>query len=113
MTIFFFSPLFAGSQSVIIKAMVDKNKITIGDRITYTLTIEHPFELKNNVKLPDVGANLDAFEIKNYEIIKPKKRKGKIIHTFKYILTTFTTGKYNTPNDQENQIQCGLDTFIY
>jgi hypothetical protein len=89
--------------SVILKASVDRNKITIGDRITYTVVIEHDPEIQ--IKSPEPGANLGEFEIKDYEIIGPKSRysfkkfriRRKKVIEYRYTLTTFTTGEFKIP----------------
>ena len=79
-----------------IKTAVDKAEIFVGDRILYTITITYDsiFELIP----PPLGANLGAFEVKDYEPDVTKKLKnGKIQSETKFILSTFTTGEYVIP----------------
>jgi len=83
---------YAAADSVSIKSSVDKPRITIGDKITYSLSVIH--DAKLNVKLPDIASSLASFEIKDYETDKPKRKGGKLIRSYSYVITTFTTGEY-------------------
>jgi len=87
----------AGSSGELIrvKAEVDKAVITIGDRITYALTIEYEPRLK--IEQPGPGANLGQFEIKDYTIHDPVERDGLISQTFDYQISVFDTGTYIIP----------------
>ncbi len=87
--------LFAGQSLVNIKAAVDRSVITIGDRITYTLTIEHAKNIR--IKQPGPGANLGMFEIKDYQISEPVEKNGLISQTFTYQISVFDTGHFVIP----------------
>ncbi len=87
--------LFAGQALVNIKAAVDKSVITIGDRITYTLTIEHAKGIQ--IKQPGPGANLGMFEIKDYKIYDPVEKDGLISQKFEYQISVFDTGHFVIP----------------
>ncbi|RMG67493.1 MAG: hypothetical protein D6715_04655, partial [Calditrichaeota bacterium] len=68
-----------------VRAAVDRNTITIGDRITYTLTIVHPESLQ--VQQPGPGANLGQFEIKDYHIDEPRHENGQVVEQFRYVIS--------------------------
>ncbi len=79
-----------------VESKVDKATITIGDRVTYTLTIKSDPKVKLD-PIPS-GSNLGAFEIKDYKSYPPEKSKEeKMINKAEYNITTFTTGEYVIP----------------
>lgn len=94
--------LFLHSE-IIVKTTVNKNKITIGDKIIYSVIIEHSPEI--NVKFPELETKLGEFEIKDYKVIGPKKKltlknfalRIRLKTNYKYIITTFTTGEFKIP----------------
>lgn len=89
-------PLLSQSNSLIrVQAEVDKSIITIGDRLTYTLTIDHQEGIR--IEQPGPGANLGQFEIKDYQIHDPVKKNGNIIQIFEYEISVFDTGRFIIP----------------
>ncbi len=78
-----------------VRAEVDRNTITIGDRITYTITIVHDESLK--VQQPGPGANLGQFEIKDYHIAEPRHENGRLVEQFRYVISVFDTGRFVIP----------------
>lgn len=94
-----------------LKAEVDKDNITIGDRIKYEITVEYDEGV--TVGPMAIAENLGEFEIKDYHIEEPKKTKDKRwISKTDYIITAFTTGdftiqpvrvKYKTPDGNEKE----------
>ncbi|UCF64226.1 MAG: hypothetical protein JSW33_16965 [bacterium] len=85
----------SSSELITVRAEVDKAVITIGDRITYALTIEYESHLK--IEQPGPGANLGQFEIKDYTIHEPLKKDGMISQTFDYEISVFDTGTFSIP----------------
>lgn len=87
----------ANEPPVKVKAEVDQTEILIGDRITYTVTIEADPEA--DIVPPDVAANLAEFEIKDYQVSGPKKSwwRKKVVTIYEYTFTIFTTGEYEIP----------------
>ena len=84
------------AQSLIrVQAEVDKSVITIGDRITYTLTIQHEKGL--HIEQPGPGANLGQFEIKDYHIEDPVEKDNMVTQKFNYQISVFDTGKFVIP----------------
>lgn len=79
-----------------IETAVDRAEVFVGDRIAYTVTITYDstFELIP----PPLGANLGAFEVKDYEPdVTTILDNGKIQSQTKFTLSTFTTGDYVIP----------------
>lgn len=75
---------------VLVKSGVDRHRITIGDRLRYTISVEKDRSLDLEPIDPSIG--LGQFEIKNYEAKKPKRKAGKEIYEYEYTITTFSTG---------------------
>lgn len=91
-----FSPPQSRAQGqVTISASVDKSVIHIGDLITYTVKVTRDPDVK--VKLPAVGENLGGFEIRDYQVHKPRKEGGKVVDQFDYIISTFDVGEFEIP----------------
>lgn len=79
-----------------VKTSVDKAQIFVGDRITYTITITYDSILE--LIPPPLGANLGAFEVKDYEPdITTRLKNGKVQSETRFVLSTFTTGEYVIP----------------
>lgn len=75
---------------------VDKAEIYVGDLITYTVSITYDstFEMQP----PPLGANLGAFEIKDYQAdIVTRLDDGRIKNDNVFVISTFTTGDYVIP----------------
>ena len=89
------SGLFATQSLIRVAAKVDKSVITIGDRIIYTLTIQHAKNL--HIEQPGPGANLGQFEIKDYKIYDPVEEDGNISQKFEYKISVFDTGRFVIP----------------
>ena len=88
-------PLFADSGKVSLEARVDRSKITIGDLIKYSIIVSR--DEKANVEMPELGANLGAFEIRDYNDWEPEKRNGEIVQRREYTISTYDIGDYEIP----------------
>ena len=105
-------PCFAAaSDDIRVKAEVDKAFLTIGDPVTYTVTIEHSPDIRILSDIPSPSSEI--LEIKKIEDIHEKERK-KIITGRKFILTSYRLGefvldpvtiKYQKGNQPEKSIQ--------
>ena len=84
----------AGAAEVVVRTSVDKSKVTVGDRLKYTVTIEADPKLK--VIPPDIGLNLGQFEIKDYHVAYPEV-EGKKVTQVQYEIATFETGTQEIP----------------
>ncbi|MEK7774470.1 MAG: hypothetical protein AAB305_01120 [Candidatus Zixiibacteriota bacterium] len=75
---------------------VDKAECYVGDLVTYKVVITHP----STVELipPPLGANLGAFDVKDYRPdVVTKLKDGRIQSENTFVLSTFTTGDYVVP----------------
>jgi len=83
--------LAASTDDIRVKAEVDKAFLTIGDPVTYTVTVEHAPDIQ---VLSDIPApSSDILEIKKIEDIH-KKQKKKVLTGRKFILTTYRLGEF-------------------
>jgi hypothetical protein len=89
--------VFAQSEKPLIEvtSAVDTSRITIGDRIKYTITIDHVDTMR--VERPGEGVNLGQFEIKDYKVHDPLRTGGRISQEFEYVISVFDTGSYTIP----------------
>ena len=78
-----------------IRSSVDKNAILIGERITYTLTVDLPSaEYTVSINIPD--------SIPNFEILEKnggngKDQKGNFVWQQRIVFTSFDSGSYTFP----------------
>jgi len=81
---------------IVIETSVDMAEIFIGDLITYRLSITH--DSTYQLEPPPLGANLGAFDVKDYQAdITSVLPDGRIHNETIFKLTTFTTGDYLIP----------------
>ena len=91
---------FASEQGSIDKlplevtASVDKDKATIGDKITYTIIVKADKDIE--IKFPEFGQNLGGFAIKDFGTSRKGWFRTKTYRQW-YVLDTYTSGKYSIP----------------
>ena len=79
-----------------IQTSVDRADIYVGDLITYKLIIIHDSTI--GLIPPPLGANLGAFDVKDYKPdVVSKREDGRIQSDNSFVLSTFTTGDYIIP----------------
>ncbi|MFZ1685102.1 MAG: hypothetical protein WAU88_13385 [Candidatus Zixiibacteriota bacterium] len=79
-----------------IKTSVDKAEVYVGDLVKYQVTIVHDPAIK--MIPPPLGANLGAFDVKDYQAdVETKLPDGRIQNLTTFVLSTFTTGDYIIP----------------
>jgi hypothetical protein len=84
------------APGIVIETSVDIAEIFIGDLITYSLSITH--DSTYQMEPPPLGANLGAFDVKDYQAdITSVLPDGRIHNETIFKLTTFTTGDYLIP----------------
>jgi len=83
--------LAAEADDIHVKAEVDKAFLTIGDPVTYTVTIEHAPDIRILSNIP--APSSDILEIKKVEDIQ-RKQKKKILTGRKFILTSYRLGEF-------------------
>ncbi|HPS37158.1 MAG TPA: hypothetical protein PLL75_05470 [Candidatus Omnitrophota bacterium] len=79
------------ADDIRVKAEVDKGFLTIGDLVTYIVTIEHGPDIRILSSIP--APESDILEIKKVEDLR-KKEKKKIVEGRKFVLTTFRLGEF-------------------
>jgi hypothetical protein len=90
-------PLLSQGELVSIRSSVDKAEITVGDPITYTLSVTREESVK--VDLPHLGINLGGFEIRDYNQQEGKRLKdGRILDRVDYLITIYQTGEFELPS---------------
>jgi len=83
--------LASGADDIRVEAAVDKAFLTIGDPVTYTVTVEHAPDIKVLSSIP--APSSDFLEIKKVEDFS-KKQKKKIVEGRKFILTSYRLGEF-------------------
>lgn len=91
---FLAGPVFSAptdTDEIRVKSEVDKAFLTIGDPVTYTVTIEHAPDIRilSNIPAPDS----DVLEIKKVEDIRSQNKKA-VVTGRKFILTTYRLGEF-------------------
>jgi len=87
--------LFAQESPVAVESKVDKSNITIGDTVRYAVKLTRDKNVQ--VRWPALGANLGAFEIRDYQKPDPRQAKGRIVEEISYTISTFDTGRFVIP----------------
>ncbi|RMF56192.1 MAG: hypothetical protein D6748_14100 [Calditrichaeota bacterium] len=88
-------PCVSQSALIEVQSRVDKSEITIGDRITYSLIIDHQQGVR--IKTPGEGTHLGEFEIKDYQIHPPEVKGDHLIRRFDFVITSYDTGTFEIP----------------
>jgi hypothetical protein len=83
--------LAAEADDIHVKAEVDKAFLTIGDPVTYTVTVEHAPDIRVLSSIP--APSSEFLEIKKVEDINQKKKKKNITGR-KFILTSYRLGEF-------------------
>jgi hypothetical protein len=79
-----------------VTARLDRNVITIGDKIKYELTVEAQPGVE--FSFPQFGENLGGFAIKDFgHVPEGRKRDGTVVASQWYVLDTYLTGTYEIP----------------
>ena len=73
---------------------VDKDKVTIGDKITYTLVVKSDKDIE--IEFPEFAQNLGNFAIKDFGSSEKGWFKTKTYRQW-YALDTYVSGKYSIP----------------
>jgi len=87
--------LRAQESPVAVESRIDKSSITIGDTVRYMVRLTHDESVQ--VQWPSLGANLGAFEIRDYAKPDPRKVKGRMVEEVSYTISTFDTGRFEIP----------------
>jgi len=86
----------AETPSIAIRRHLNQAAIAIGERVTYTLKVSYSPGYK--VILPQPGTGLESFEVKDFNVEKPRSTREGLLEEIQTIeLTTFTAGEYVIP----------------
>jgi hypothetical protein len=85
----------SAQDRISVESTIDKQSITIGDRVVYSVKITADTSLI--IDSLAVGSNLGMFEVKDYTPRKAETRDGMRISIEAFEITTFTTGDYQIP----------------
>jgi hypothetical protein len=81
---------------ITVSTEVDRAEIYIGDLINYAITIE--YDSTYELIPPPLGANLGAFDVKDYQSdLLTRLDGGRVQSKSIFVLSTFTTGDYIIP----------------
>lgn len=87
-------PVSCSEKPVIVKAEVDRDSISIGDKVRYSITVD---TIKGvEIKFPSFAENLAGFAIKDFGSREKKFFKKRRLIRW-YILDTYMTGTYTIP----------------
>jgi hypothetical protein len=76
---------------------VDCQTITVGDPITYTLTITG--DASDQIQVPALGTALERFAIRDYHEEGPtKNEQGQQVYRATYVITLYETGDFEIPS---------------
>jgi uncharacterized membrane protein len=93
-----FSAATAGEAAagipVAVKAEIDKNSVSIGEKIKYTLEAKSDKDVE--IKFPDFGENLAGFAIRDYGSSKGGFFGSRTLTQW-YVLDIYETGKFTIP----------------
>jgi hypothetical protein len=78
-----------------VNSYVDSSLITIGDLITYTISIDYADSLA--IEKPGEGVHLGQFEIKDYTIFEPVQKEKRIFQKYEYMISVYDTGRFIIP----------------
>jgi hypothetical protein len=88
--------LAQGEPEVVVSAEVNRDSITVGDRIVYTVRAEHDTDLV--VDFPQLASTWGDFEVLSQRPLQPGKgSQGRAITGKEYVITAFTVGEHTTP----------------
>lgn len=86
----------ASISGITIETSVDKAQVYIGDLVNYKISVI--YDSTTELLPPPLGANLGAFDVKDYETdITTAMPDGRKKTESKFVLSTFTTGDYVIP----------------
>lgn len=87
--------LTAQESLIEVSVSVDRSRITIGDLITYRIAVDRDAQLQ--IHDPGKGTNLGSFEIRDYKVLPPEQKDGRVLEQYEYFISVFDTGKFVIP----------------
>lgn len=87
--------LLSVKEPIKVEQTLDKAIITVGDIITYTMTVDAPEGIQ--IAMPPPGAQLGQFIIRDYEFPDPETEGDRVIHRYIFTITAYSTGSLEVP----------------
>jgi len=85
--------LFAADDNISGGAKIDKNRVTIGDPVSYSVTLASPLDYK--LTPPEKTPQIGQWDVKDLKIFQEKK--DKLYSYLNYTLAAYTTGEVTVP----------------
>ncbi|MCL5036002.1 MAG: BatD family protein [Chloroflexi bacterium] len=91
-----FACVQAAQASVWLTSSVDKNKITVGEKINYTLILE--YDPKSGIVPPNPDEfKFDPFTVRDYVAAPMPDKEGRKVLQYVFQITVYQLGKFETP----------------
>jgi hypothetical protein len=88
----------SSASALSLKSSVDKSRITVGDPVTYVLTIRYSQD-EQIIRAPETEELFGPFEVRGFRRIPGKKdRNGTTEDRVEYVMTAYETGKHEIPS---------------
>lgn len=88
-------PSMAPPRWVRVIAQATPDRVTIGDRVQYTVAVEAPPGTHIDIPLP--AERIGAFDVVDFHPLPSASPGGRVRTGYRYTLTTFATGRYVLP----------------
>ncbi len=85
----------SSEKPVSVSANVDKARATIGEKITYKITIDFPENIE--VFSPETREKIGDLTVKDFDVTDIEKEKGRITRELSYVLETYKSSSYIIP----------------
>ncbi len=83
------------NKSVTVNANVDKARATIGDKISYKITVDFPKEVE--VFSPEIKDKVGGLTVKDFYVSDIEKDEGRTTRELSYVLETYKASSYIIP----------------
>ncbi len=85
----------AEAPAVTVRASVDRDEVTIGDPIRYTISVTAAADIE--VEIPLLGERLGDFIVLDFDDLPPRTESGRVVTSRWFRLTVFQTGQHLLP----------------
>lgn len=84
-------------QEIRVRVQADTSIISVGDRITYTVVVEHAADEHVVWPNPD-SLDLGSFEVLGAEVLAPRQVDGMTVSGIRFMITAFELGELEIPS---------------
>jgi hypothetical protein len=85
----------SSKKPVSVSASVDKARATIGDKITYKITVDFPADVE--VFFPETKDKVGGLAVKDFAVSDIERDDGRITRELSYVLETYKASSYIIP----------------